>query len=85
MVDRMLNCKKCKALEEALAFERARNSNLLDRLMALANPSAYQAVKYEPSANPEEFYGSSDDLVESFNEFGERILIKKKLFNERPV
>lgn len=73
----MFKCEKCPSLESALAFERERNKDLMDRLMALADTRAFQAVKfdYQPG-NSTDYYGGGDDLTEAKNEFGERVLIK---------
>lgn len=73
----MFKCEKCVSLESALAFERERNKDLIDRLMALADARAFQAVKFDSQpGNPSDYYGGGNDLVEVKNEFGERILIK---------
>lgn len=81
----MFKCEKCLALESALAFERARNKDLMDRLMALADARAYQAVKFDYTASDaSNYYGGDDDMTEMRNEFGEKILVKVNN-DERPV
>lgn len=80
----MFKCEKCKSLEEALTFERARNKDLMDRLMALADARAYQAVKFDyTSSDPSSFFGGEDDVTETRNAFGEKVLVKVK--NERTL
>jgi hypothetical protein len=79
----MLNCKKCETLETALEFERERNKELLDRLMALVDARAYQAVKFDTSSISDDYYGGDGEVQQVRNEFGEPVFMKIK--DERPV
>lgn len=77
----MFKCKECKLLQEEVTYLRQENAKLLDRVVALADAKAYHAV-VSPSAPDGECYGGDDDSIYSYNEFGERITIKR---NERTV
>lgn len=80
----MLNlCSKCGVMREALEFERVRNKELQDRLLAIVDARAFQAVSFDSKDyKASDYYGGEDDEIEARNEFGEKIVIKK---NERPI
>lgn len=75
----MFDCKNCKTLEKEVEFLRSQLSAMTDRLVALANPLALQAVSQGVGGiDPEEYYGtSSQDEVFAYDEFGQRILSKR--------
>lgn len=71
----MFKCQKCEALEAEIAFLRDTNSKLIDRLVAMANPIAYQAVN--PQAfDPKDYYGNEYDEMIEFDEFGQKVIAK---------
>lgn len=75
----MFKCDKCRTLEESLIFERSRNKDLMDRLMALADARAFQAVKIgNQEYDPSEYFGGDSDVTEVRNEFGEKVMVKVK-------
>ena len=79
----MFKCQKCEVLQQALEYERERNKDLSNRLIALADAKAFQAVSIQ-RVDDGSYYGNGDnDFIEQRNEFGERILVKQK--NERAI
>lgn len=74
----MFDCKSCKTLEQEVKFLREQVKAMTDRLVVLANPLALQALNPTMQIAPEDFYGtSSQDEVISYNEYGEKILVKR--------
>ncbi len=73
----MFPCSKCQALGSEVVFLREQLKAMTDRLVALANPNAYQLVN-QPAYNPDDYYGSSskDQYVE-YGEMGEPVLMEK--------
>ena len=72
----MFKCPKCETLADEVKFLRDANTRLIDRLTAIADARAFEAVNFRPS-NHNDFYGNGDDLYESYDKFGERIVLKK--------
>lgn len=74
----MFSCSKCSVMESEVKFLREEVRRLLDRLLAVTNPYAYQAVQ-SPLVPPEDCYGSStDEMIEYDPITGQRILVTKK-------
>ena len=74
----MFRCKKCEALESEVGFLRLRNKELTDRLLAVANPMAFEAVRYQDSTKSDDYYGGvKGDQYISYDEFGQKILVEK--------
>jgi len=76
----MFSCNKCqtfKVLSEALEFERQRNKELQDRLVALADAKAYHSITYMNNQG----YSSDDDEYIDYDDFGQEILVKKEASN----
>lgn len=72
----MFTCSKCASLEDQVKFLRQQNKDLMDRLVALANSQAYQAISYE-RADASDFYGSGDDQYVGYDNYGNKILLEK--------
>lgn len=74
----MFDCKNCKTLEDEVKFLRAQLSSMTDRLVAIASPGALQAVNQSQFV-ADDFYGtSSQDEVISYNNYGEKVLVKRE-------
>lgn len=73
----MFKCQKCEAYEAEIAFLRDTNSKLTDRLVAVANPVAYQAVNPQ-EFDPKDYYGNEHDEMIDFDEFGQKIIVKRQ-------
>lgn len=72
----MAKCKSCAVLAEQVKWLREQNQNLADRLMAMSNPQVLPAFRQD--ANPEMFYGSSEeDQVSAYDEFGQLVSVDK--------
>lgn len=77
-----MDCDKCQVkelLREALEFERARNKELQDKLIAMSSPDAYYALQSRneaPATN--DYYGVGRDQFVEFDEFGQRRIVEKK-------
>jgi hypothetical protein len=72
----MFDCKSCELLKNENSFLREQVKALQDRLMALADTNAYKAVTAKPLENNSAYFGGGDDDVISYNEYGERIIVK---------
>lgn len=72
----MFKCSKCEAQENEISFLREEIRRLTDRLIAMANPIAYQAVN-QSGRDSSEFYGFDTDEMISYNEFGQKIIVTK--------
>lgn len=75
----MFDCKRCDALQSEVEFLREQLKSMTDRLTAIASTRAFEAVRLDRS-NTEEFYGSSSqDQYVHYNEFGDKVLLEKKI------
>lgn len=73
----MFNCSKCEALHEEVVFLRDQLKTMTDRLVALTDPRAYEAV-HPGTYKAEEYYGSSTaDQYVGYDEHGEKVLLDK--------
>lgn len=73
----MFKCTKCEALGEEVLFLRQEIKGLMDRLLALTNPEAYQAIRCAP-IDPKDCYGSDDDEMIEYGLNGQKILRLRK-------
>ena len=81
----MFKCDKCEILKGEVMFLRDQVKSLQDRLLAMADAKAYGAVHAPSVEGSSEFYGTND-LIEAYNEYGEKILIDPKpKTNERII
>lgn len=73
---KLLECKNCKTLKDEIDFLRTQNKSLLDRLMALTDVQAYQAVeRRDLNPNDDLYYGDDEETV--VNDYGQ--LVNRKL------
>jgi len=70
-------CPKCQTLESEVAFLREELKRLTDRLLAVTQPQAYQAIHY-PAMNQEDTYGSDEDDIIEYGIYGQRLIRVKK-------
>lgn len=69
----MFKCSKCDAYESEINHLRSINKDLTDRLMALANPRAYQ---YFAPQDTDGTYSSKDAEV-AYDAFGAPVFLSK--------
>lgn len=74
----MFKCRTCKTLTNEVAFLREQVKSMTDRLVALANPAALQALGFSQRLEENDFYGTSEqDEVIEYDNYGQRILTKR--------
>lgn len=71
------NCEVRKLLTEALEYERERNRELQERLMAVANPMAYQSFHSPNNIPSDKYFGVGSEEYVEFDDFGQKIIVKK--------
>lgn len=71
----MFDCKNCETLQKEVDFLRETNAKLVDRVMALADAKAYNAVNHSVESG-EGFFGGGADEYYAFNELGQKVLVK---------
>lgn len=73
----MFKCAKCESNEEQIAYLREELRKATDRLLAVSNITAYQAVS--PTAiNTADFYGHESDEQVEYGVNGQKIIVSKK-------
>ena len=72
----MFDCKSCELLKNENSFLREQVKALQDRLMALADTSAFRAVTNKPVEMNSAYFGGGDDDMIAYNEYGERVIVK---------
>lgn len=72
----MFKCEKCKALEAEVKFLREQNTKLTDRLSAIADARAF-VMAGQPASSSGDYYGSGDDELVAYSDWGEKIVCKK--------
>lgn len=72
----MFKCIKCEALMDENKFLREQTRALTNQIIALSNPQTYGILN--PIAPSDEFYGGENDEMVTYNEYGEKIIVKKK-------
>lgn len=74
----MFKCAKCEAHEDEIEYLRGQIKTMTDRLVALANLQAFQAVSFE-RGNASEFYGGGEgDQYVGYDKFGAKVLLEKE-------
>lgn len=73
-------CKLCQKMDAQLTAANVHiqklieaNERLSDKILALADARAYQAVHYDPP-NPEDYYGGPQDEIISYDEHGGEVI-----------
>jgi len=75
----MFECKSCETLKGEVVFLREQLKAMTDRLVALANPLALQAVNPLVQIAPDDFYGtSSQDEVIQYDVYGQKMFSKRQ-------
>lgn len=72
----MFTCAKCPDKDEQIAWLRDELKRATDRLLAMTNPQAYQAVSFSPPTG--EFYGSESDEQVEYGAYGQKLIVSKK-------
>ena len=73
-------CLKCKTLESEVLFLREEVRRLSDRLLAVTQPLAYQAIQF-PNMHPEDCYGSDTDEMIDYGQMGQKVIRVKNRVN----
>lgn len=72
----MFECKACEAKDDEIRFLREQNKALTDKVTAIADIRAFEAVKFDRSDT--DYYGSSpDDCYVGYDDMGRSVLMKK--------
>lgn len=74
----MFKCQSCLALKDEVKFLREQVRALNDRLVALTNVSAYQAVTMPTDEDPNDYFGNGNDEFISFDDMGQKMLLRKE-------
>jgi hypothetical protein len=73
----MFDCKRCEQMKDEIKFLREQNQKLTDHALVAKNGHAFASLK---PANPQDYYGSSqDDEYVAYDEFGQKVLMKKDI------
>lgn len=73
----MFGCSSCKIYADEVKFLREELKRAADRLLALTDVTAYQAIS--PPSKPEgEFYGGDGDEQIVFGPMGQRLIATRK-------
>ena len=79
----MFACPKCDTLASEVKFLRKANEKMTDRLMAIADARAFEAVKFSASSDGD-YYGDGNDEYVSYNKFGDKVLLVKAPKDPKP-
>lgn len=88
----MFECKSCATLRETLEILKSEVSHLResnkkysDQLIAATNMQAFNALTFGSfsAVDQKSYYGSKDDDIEQFDEFGNKYLIPRYGLNEK--
>ena len=72
----MFKCRACELLHEEVKHLRETNQKLTDQLIAISSPQAYGALQSGPF-NPDNYYGNDGDEFVEFDQFGQKVLVKR--------
>jgi len=72
----MFECKSCATLQDEVKHLRETNQKLTDQLVAIASPYAYHAINQAPY-DPKDYYGSDFDEMIEYDDYGQKIIVRK--------
>ena len=80
----MFECKSCKALLMGIDLLKQENSHLketnkklTDQVIILSNQQAYNILELPPTGKLEDYYGNEHDELIEYDDFGQKVLVKR--------
>jgi len=72
----MFKCENCQILSKLLQDVTDTNAKLHEELVSLVKSHLHKPVFFQ-SGDDAEYYGVDDEMV-AYNEFGEKVIVKKQ-------